>query len=145
MTRIALDAMGGDKAPGEPYPLPPEDVYEKVMASTKVQERLIAPFNMADLVQKLGATHNVALDGTWQRVSGSVVCATGTDENARVTFRITTDYGKVIFERVGQKGKDAPQIVEVNIPADAKSLDFTFTQEGSVEAVGIWKNLRLVK
>ena len=45
----------------------------------------------------------------------------------------------------GQKGKDAPQICEVNIPEDARSLTFEFVQEGDVWAGGLWKNIKLVK
>ena len=118
---------------------------KKARTVAKAQERLVAPFNAPDLVQKTGDTYTVALDGSWKRVSGSVVCASGSDAAARVTFRIVTDSGNTIFERVGQKGNDAPQIVEVNIPSDAKSISFVYTREGEVDAVGIWKKIKLVK
>ena len=129
----------------KPYPEPPQEVLAKAKEKAAVQTMLVAKMNSPDLYQQLGGEYKIELDGTWKRVSGSVVCSKDTDEKANVTFRIVTDTGDTIFERIGQKGKDAPQICEVNIPAGAKSLTFIFKQEGDVPAVGVWKNIKLVK
>ena len=143
---VVVNAPSGKKANAyRPYTDPPKEVLAKAKEKAKTQTKLVARMNDPNLYQNLGEKYTIEVDGTWKRVSGSVVCTGSTDEKARVTFRITTDSGKVIFERVGQKGKDAPQICEVNIPEDAKSLTFSFVQEGDVPAGGLWKNLKLVK
>jgi len=132
----------------KPYPAAPTEVLTKAKEKGKVQTKLVAKMNATDLGQNLGDNYTIEVDGTWKRVSGSVVCSNSTDEKARVTFRITTDTGKVIFERVGQKGKDAPQLVAVNIPATAKTLKFSFTRDADtpvVPALGVWKEARLAK
>jgi hypothetical protein len=144
--QVVVNAPPGMRADAyRPYPEAPKELLAKAREKAKVQTMLVAKMNAADLYQNVGDEYTIELDGTWKRVSGSVVCHQNTDERARVTFRITTDSGKVIFERVGQKGKDAPQICEVNIPSDAKTLTFSFVQEGDFAAGGFWKNLKLVK
>ena len=142
---VKIVSASGVKAPSPAYPTPPKEVLEKSAKKAQVQTKLIAPMNSPDLVQKIGQSYTIEVDGTWKRVSGSVVCANNTNPNARVTFRLTDDKGNVIFERVGQKGNDAPQICEVNIPSEAKTITFTFSQEGEIDAWGVWKQIKLVK
>lgn len=131
-----------------PYPQPPAELLERAKMAAQAETRFIAKMNAQDLYQYINGTYTLTLDGVWKRVSGAVVCSNDTDEQARVTFRITTEAGETIFERVGQKGKDAPQIVEVNIPESAKSLTFTLVKDGdgpNVPTLGVWKNLKLVR
>lgn len=142
---IVVEIPECDKVASLPYPEPPEEVVKRAAETAKQEERLVAPMNAPNLVQQLGGEFSIDVDGTWERVTGSVVCSNDTSEDALVTFRLTTDTGAVIFERVGQKGKDAPQLVAVNIPKDAKKLIFKFIQDATAPAVGVWKDLRLVK
>ena len=142
---ISVFAPAQRKEASLPYPDAPREIVERAAQTSAHEERLVAPMNAPDLVQQLGATYSIDVDGTWERVTGSVVCSKNTGEDAVVTFRLTTDDGTVIFERVGQKGKDAPQLVAVNIPKTAKRLTFAFTQDATAPAVGVWKDLRLVK
>ena len=132
------------------YPVPPPELVERVAKAAKTQYRYVAAMNSQNLSQQVDGAYNVELDEKdgWLRVEGSVVCSKDTKPEARVTFRLTTDDGTVIFERVGQKGNDAPQLVAVNIPKSAKSLKFTFTRDADSPAVptlGVWKDIRLVK
>lgn len=143
---VAVLAKAGDRRDFIPYGKPSDDLIKKVMAKAAEQTMFVAKMNASDLYQNYGGTYTIDLDGTWKRVIGSVVCSNDTDDNAVVTFRITTDTGATIFERVGQKGRDAEQIIAVNIPEDAKSLTFTLTNAGpAVPSLGVWKNLRLAK
>ena len=134
------------KVTSMPYPKPPKEVVKRISAAAKEQYKYVAGMNAQNLYQQMGQEFKIAVDGTWKRVTGSVVCSTDTDPKAVVTFRITTDTGKVIFERVGQKGNDAPQLVAVNIPSDAKELTFSVRREDEgLPSLGIWKDLKLVK
>ncbi len=143
---VAIDIPAGEAADFIPYAEPPRALVKKAREKANEVAKFVASMNSEDLYQQPGAEYRVELDGTWKRVSGAVVCSKDTDARAVVTFRIATDSGEVIFERVGQQVKDAAQICEVNIPKDAKSLVFTFVNEGEkVPALGIWRKLRLVK
>ena len=134
------------KVASAPYPKPPKELAKRMAAAAKEETKFVADRNSPNLYQQMGVVHKIAVDGTWKRVSGSVVCSKDTDPKAVVTFRLTTDTGKVIFERVGQKGNDAPQLVAVNIPSDAKELIFTVNRDDEgLRSLGVWKDLKLVK
>ena len=143
---IARGATGAAARAYTPYAEPPEGVLAKLKEKAAVQSKCVAPMNSEHLYQNCGKEFTVELDGTWKRVSGAVVCSKDTDERAVVTFRLVDDKGATLFERVGQKARDAAQILEVNIPDGAKSLTFSLANDGEkVPILGIWKNLKLVK
>lgn len=130
------------------YPQAPQDVVERAAKAAKIQKRFVAKMNSANLYQQAEQTYTIETDGTWERVEGSVVCSKDSSPDSRVTFRLTTDDGTVIFERAGQKGEDAPQLVAVNIPKSAKTLTFSFTRDAGspvVPVLGVWNDLYLVK
>lgn len=145
VVNVKIVTAPGVKSASPEYPKPPKEVLEKSVEKAQIQTKLVAPMNSNDLAQKVGSAYTIEVDGSWKRVSGSVVCAKNSAPEVRVTFRLSDDKGNVIFERVGQKGNDAPQICEVNIPPEAKSLTFTLQQDGEIEAWGIWKQIKLVK
>ena len=129
------------------YPKPPREVVKRTSEKASEQTKFVAKMNSPDLYLHPGKEYKIELDGTWKRVKGSVVCSKDTDPGAVLTFRLTTDTGKVIFERVGQKGNDAPQLVAVNIPVDAKELTFSVVRDGGegLPALGVWKDIKLAK
>ncbi len=148
--RLAVAIPAAPKAPSAEYPVPPPEVVERAAKAAKAVTRAVAPNNAPHLYQQPGGSFTLELaeDEEWERVEGSVVCSKDTSPDARVTFRLVTDKGEMLFERLGQKGADAPQLVAVNIPKGVKSLTFTFTRDASspaVPALGVWKDIRLVK
>ena len=143
---VVINVAAAKKPASPAYPKAPKEIAKRIAAAAKEQTKYVAGMNSPNLYQQMGQEYRIAVDGSWKRVTGSVVCSTDTDPNAVVTFRLTTDTGKVIFERVGQKGSDAPQLVAVNIPSDANTLIFSVKREDTgLASLGVWKELKLVK
>lgn len=145
---VAVNCPVFTKPAAEEYGQPPPEVSKRMAEAAKRQYRTVATMNAENLYQQAGGEYKIDLDGTWKQVVGSVVCSKDTHDDAVVSFRITTDEGKVIFERVGQKGRAAAQVIAVNIPETAKSLTFTFNRDAdtpNVPALGVWKELKLAK
>lgn len=87
------------------------------------------------------------LDGTWERLKGHAGMATGNENVGTVTFRIFADE-KEVFSRVGMKANDVKQLIDVEIPAGAKQLRFSLTNESSdagVDNTGVWTELHLFR
>ena len=142
---VTINSAVAKKVASQAYPKAPKEIAKRI-AAAKEQTKYVAGMNSPNLYQQMGQEFKVPVDGSWKRVTGSVVCSSDTDPKAVVTFRLTTDTGKVIFERVGQKGNDAPQLVAVNIPSDANMLIFSVKREDDgVPSLGVWKDIKLVK
>ena len=143
---VTINSAAAKKVASQAYPKAPKEIAKRIAAAAKEQTKYVAGMNSPNLYQQMGQEFKIAVDGSWKRVTGSVVCSSDTDPKAVVTFRLKTNTGKVIFERVGQKGNDAPQLVAVNIPSDANELIFSVKREDEgLPSLGVWKEIKLVK
>lgn len=60
-------------------------------------------------------------------------------------FRVEAAALTKLVERANMKGKDVPQLIEVNLPADVQNVRYEFSaddaSEASTSAKGVWKRL----
>lgn len=135
------------------YPIPSEaeeaEAAEgvKVLAVDLLKNRTIV--DGCDIVVTNGLTVLQRPESIYTKVKGHVATHPDNKAEARFTFRIyagnhvTRD--KLIFERANMKGKDVPQLIEVNLPVDVQNVRYEFTadddSEASKSAKGVWKHV----
>ncbi len=141
---------------GEPYASAAEiDVLQDLNAEplkdeTKAigTETLTVDGNSFDRcrMDSVGANWTLDLDGTWEKVKGHAGMLTGNTNKGPVTFRIFAD-DQEIFSRIGMEAEVVKQLIDVDIPADAKQLRFTLHSEGNVSTTdtGVWTDLHLFR
>ncbi len=95
----------------------------------------------------VGSEWTLDLDGTWEKVLGHAGMETSNTNEGTVTFRIFAD-DTMIFERLGMKPQDVKQLINVDIPANAKKLRFVLSKQSTDcndTATGVWTDLRLFR
>lgn len=96
----------------------------------------------------VGDSWTLDLDGTWDRVLGHAGMETGNENTGTVTFRITDDSGREIFNRLGMEPNAVKQLIDVAIPEGAKQLTFTLSKQSDTcndDATGVWTDMRLLR
>ena len=95
----------------------------------------------------VGTEFTLDNDGTWEKILGQAGMETGNKNEGPVTFRIYAD-DKEIFSRVGMKPQDVKQLINVDIPADAKKLRFVLSKQSNDcndGATGVWTDIRFFR
>ncbi|MEG1479922.1 MAG: glycoside hydrolase family 31 protein [Kiritimatiellia bacterium] len=95
----------------------------------------------------VGFEKTIELDGTWEKILGHAGMESGNKNVGTVTFRIFAD-GRQIFERLGMNGTQVKQLINVDIPSNAKQLKFTLTPQSddcAADHTGVWTDLRFFR
>ena len=144
--RMASDSVARAESPAYPVPSAEEEAAAqeavKVFAADMFTDK--SRCDGKDMIAPAGIRLKFGSDGSFNKITGHVATHPDNDPSARFTFSIYADK-QLIFQRANMKGSDVPQLIAVDIPGGARSLNFDFTAddetEASKNAKGVWKGV----